>query len=96
METKGEKTVKFRDLNDEEKKLAKQLHAHRMNIIKKAKAKTLSEKDIEAAATAGTVAWLKGRLSSTKSTPKRKKQINDLAKANVSRAMQSNKVNTDR
>lgn len=96
METKGEKTVKFRDLNDEEKKLAKQLHAHRMNIIKQAKAKGLSEKDIEAAATAGTVAWLKGRLSGTKSTPKRKKQINDLAKANVSVAMKSKSGNESR
>ena len=96
MEAKGEKTVKFKDLSDAEKKLARQLHAHRMNIIKQAKAKGVSDKDIEALATAGTVGWLQGRLSGTKSTLKRNKQINALAKANVSKAMESSKISKGR
>lgn len=79
----GKDPKKFSDLNEEERKLARQLHAHRMNIIKQAKKKGIKEEDIYTAAEQGTVNWLKGRLSNTTSTKKRDKQIKELANANV-------------
>ncbi len=79
----GKDPKKFSDLNEEERKLARQLHAHRMNIIKQAKKKGTKEEDIYKAAEQGTVNWLRGRLSNTTSTKKRDKQIEELAKANV-------------
>lgn len=79
----GETPKKFKDLTLAEQKLARQLHAHRMNIIKKAKEKGASTEEIYKAAEQGTVNWLKGRLSNTTSTKKRDKQIKELANANV-------------
>ena len=83
MKEAGKDPKKFSDLNEEERKLARQLHAHRMNIIKQAKKKGIKEEDIYTAAEQGTVNWLKGRLSNTTSTKKRDKQIKELANANV-------------
>ncbi len=79
----GETPKKFKDLTLAEQKLARQLHAHRMNIIKKAKEKGASTEEIYKAAEQGTVNWLRGRLSNTTSTKKRDKQIKELANANV-------------
>lgn len=77
--------VKFKDLSPEEQKIARQMHAVRMNAIKTAKDKKLDEKGTSALIEHASVNYLRGvvakRSQGKKPTRKQNTQINTVSQA---------------